>query len=255
MTAENPATLKSYFMTGDFPTEGQFANLIDSMLNVAASAGQTVAGPVTFSSPSIAFNAFTASGASILQAAIATLSTTRINATTVSATTVSAANGFISNLTTVGASIVSASVSSLSISSLSIAGNAFIYTPWTDYSATISLVGGAGNTVPQYSTNVSRYTRIGNTVIVSLTYYGATGDAGAGSGSLTVNLPVTANIPVNESVPGGYLRNAGYQNIVVVISAGTDRCSFFSITSASPIVGDSQSASTREIQANFSYEV
>lgn len=34
MTVQNRATLKSYFETGDFPTQAQFEDLIDSMPNI-----------------------------------------------------------------------------------------------------------------------------------------------------------------------------------------------------------------------------
>ena len=43
-------TLKSFFQTGDVPTEGQYVDLIDSQLNVVETTAQTVAGAVTFTS-------------------------------------------------------------------------------------------------------------------------------------------------------------------------------------------------------------
>lgn len=44
MTAQNPTTLKSYFETGDKPTQSQFSDLIDSGINVITSATQSVNG-------------------------------------------------------------------------------------------------------------------------------------------------------------------------------------------------------------------
>ena len=46
MSAETRTTLKTYFNTGDKPTETQFANLIDSNLNLTD--GGTVAGEAIF---------------------------------------------------------------------------------------------------------------------------------------------------------------------------------------------------------------
>jgi hypothetical protein len=48
MSVESSATLKSYFNTGDYPTEGQFANLIDSTLN------QNITGGITVNSSNVA---------------------------------------------------------------------------------------------------------------------------------------------------------------------------------------------------------
>jgi hypothetical protein len=48
MAEQDKATLKQSFQTGDAPTGSEFANLIDSQLNLAESASQTVNGPVNF---------------------------------------------------------------------------------------------------------------------------------------------------------------------------------------------------------------
>jgi hypothetical protein len=46
MTARTPTILKTYFETGDKPTQTQFGDLIDSFVNVATSATQTPIGPL-----------------------------------------------------------------------------------------------------------------------------------------------------------------------------------------------------------------
>lgn len=48
MTISPKATLKTYFETGDYPTQGNYSDLIDSFLGLNESASQTVAGAVAF---------------------------------------------------------------------------------------------------------------------------------------------------------------------------------------------------------------
>lgn len=48
MTAQNRVTLYTYFETNDKPTQGQFQNLIDSSLNIADTASQSVVSNVNF---------------------------------------------------------------------------------------------------------------------------------------------------------------------------------------------------------------
>ena len=60
MSAESRSTLKGHFNTGDKPTEAQFANLIDSGLNLTD--GGTVAGIAIFSSHITASGNISASG-------------------------------------------------------------------------------------------------------------------------------------------------------------------------------------------------
>lgn len=49
MTAQNRATLKALFETGDTVTQSSFENLIDSFLDLVDTGAQTIASPVTFS--------------------------------------------------------------------------------------------------------------------------------------------------------------------------------------------------------------
>ena len=61
---------------------------------------------------------------------------------------------------------------------------------WTP---TITLVGGAGNIVPVFTTNDAEFTQIGNKVFFSLYFTGDGGDEGAGTGAVNIALPVTAS--------------------------------------------------------------
>lgn len=47
MTAQTPTILKTYFETGDIPSQAQFGSLIDSYVNVAVSAAQTIQSDVS----------------------------------------------------------------------------------------------------------------------------------------------------------------------------------------------------------------
>lgn len=49
MTIITKTSAKKYFLTGAFPTQGQFADTIDSYLGLGESGNQTVGGPITFS--------------------------------------------------------------------------------------------------------------------------------------------------------------------------------------------------------------
>lgn len=49
MTAQTPTVLKTYFETRDLPNQQQFADLIDSSVNVAITSAQSIAGPLIVS--------------------------------------------------------------------------------------------------------------------------------------------------------------------------------------------------------------
>jgi len=129
------------------------------------------------------------------------------------------------------------------------------------FTPTVTLVGGTGNTVPEYSTNSGRYTRIGRVVFVSIRLSGATGDAGAGTGNLKIALPIT----VSASWPGVYTGNGyvfdGTANEYLVLpdlSAGADVAGLIywsDLTTIGTIKGENQSGGGRTIKITFWYEV
>lgn len=47
MTAQTPTTLKSYFQAGDRPTQTQFADTIDSFINVVQTSGQSIVSDIS----------------------------------------------------------------------------------------------------------------------------------------------------------------------------------------------------------------
>lgn len=71
MTAQNRSTLYSYYLTNSKPTQAQFANLIDSSLNLVDSASQSIASTVTFSAGSIVLTGLTSGATTIGAPAIA----------------------------------------------------------------------------------------------------------------------------------------------------------------------------------------
>lgn len=73
-------------------------------------------------------------------------------------------------------------------------------TGWQTYAPTVTLVGGTGNTVPVYSSNLGRYLRMGNLVYVDINLSGDGGDEGAGTGQLNIALPVQAGASINGDV-------------------------------------------------------
>ena len=58
MATATAATLKTYFQTGDKPTQSNFTDLIDSSLNVTD--GGTVAGTTTFTGAAVGVAAYEA---------------------------------------------------------------------------------------------------------------------------------------------------------------------------------------------------
>ena len=64
----------------------------------------------------------------------------------------------------------------------------------------VTLVGGAGNTVPVYSTNSGKYTRVGRLVFFNILFSGDGGAEGAGTGQIHVSLPFSTSA---EQLPVG----------------------------------------------------
>ena len=129
----------------------------------------------------------------------------------------------------------------------------------TTFTPTVTLVGGAGNTTPVYSTNTGRYTQIGTRVFVDVYLTGDGGDEGAGTGVFTIALPVTANASHPTSLfPVGYALNGMTEFELygqVAGSATTISLAYFtSISGQSDFTGNNQGSTTRTVRIKFSYE-
>lgn len=136
------------------------------------------------------------------------------------------------------------------------------YGGWQTYTPTVTLVGGAGNTVPVYTTNTGRYCRIGNVCFVDVYLNGDGGDEGAGTGTFTIALPITSssNEIVNMLHPCGHaLNNATAYYLMVQPNSNAATASIYYISSltAAPTVftGAEQNNATRQVRLHFFYEV
>lgn len=135
------------------------------------------------------------------------------------------------------------------------------YTTWATYTPTVTLVGGAGNTVPVYSTNTGRWMQIGKMVFVTVLLSGDGGAEGAGTGVFTVALPVAvgASYPTEIDYPIGRAFNSTSRWIVIgrLAPAATTMTLliWLSTTSQPGLLGDDQNNATRGLSLSFSYEV
>jgi hypothetical protein len=128
------------------------------------------------------------------------------------------------------------------------------------FTPTVTLVGGAGNTVPVYSTNSGRYTRIGNRVFADVLLSGDGGAEGAGTGILTIALPVAAGASaLGVGAPIGFAINGTAEYILYgAINASDTTVSlryFDTIANRTTFIGDLQNNATRTINLSFFYEV
>lgn len=135
MTTYNKTTLKTFFETGDVPQGSDYANFIDSYVNIVETAEQAMAGPLyttelvsprvsaaalnvtgVLSANNLALNNISASAASFSgTVSAATVNATTVNGTTIKGTTVSAS--------TVVAATVSAAKIKQAITIISAAGS------------------------------------------------------------------------------------------------------------------------------------
>jgi hypothetical protein len=132
---------------------------------------------------------------------------------------------------------------------------------WITFTPTMTLVGGAGNTVPVYSTNTGRYTRIGNTIFVNVYLTGDGGAEGAGTGQINIALPVavSANFPTTIYQAVGQAINgaANYLLVGILQASGTTiKVSFLNTVTAliSAVTGADQNNTARTLTLSFSYE-
>ena len=128
------------------------------------------------------------------------------------------------------------------------------------YTPTVTLVGGAGNTTPVYTTNTGRYSQNGNRVFVDVYLTGDGGAEGAGTGQINIALPITAGASHPTSYfPCGYALNNVTEDEIwgqVAGSATTIALVYFNaISTTATLTGADQNSTTRTIRIKFSYEV
>lgn len=128
------------------------------------------------------------------------------------------------------------------------------------YTPVVTLVGGAGNTVPTYSTVIGRYTEIGSIVHVDVLLINTSGGtAGAGTGQVAISLPSTAaNNNLDYLVPMGEFTNGGTRSMVLGIILGNTSNVLLgyqtTLTAFGSLDGNLQNNASRVIRLNFWYE-
>jgi len=148
----------------------------------------------------------------------------------------------------------------ITATSITLGGTALTSYVEGTFTPTVTLVGGAGNTVPVYASNIGRYTRIGRMVFVSVYLFGDGGDEGAGTGTLHIALPITAsaNQPNMYYSQYSYALNGSdeYQlSLSVVGSATTVICNKWDSAGVNSVfLGNNQNNTQRAMTLNFYYE-
>jgi len=131
------------------------------------------------------------------------------------------------------------------------------------YTPVITLVGGAGNTVPVYVTATGRYFKIGKRVFVGINFSGDGGAEGAGTGQINISLPLTSLVGGQTQPFRGLAYSStspSYYDLVGIVDTGVSTLNLFYMNSFPPaglpnFTGADQSGTTRFIFINFWYEV
>jgi len=128
------------------------------------------------------------------------------------------------------------------------------------FTPTVTLVGGSGNVVPVYSTNIGRYTRIGRIVHVQIQLDGDGGFEGAGTGQINIALPGTVSASMTTMyVTSGFVFNStNYYIPLLNLNASTAIMPVFYINGIGTYgtyTGQSQDNTSRGMYFNFVYEV
>lgn len=145
-------------------------------------------------------------------------------------------------------------------SSVIVSENSPVYYSGT-FTPTVTLVGGAGNTTPVYSTNTGRYTRIGNRCFVDVILSGDGGAEGAGTGVVNIALPmaVSASYATSRTFIGRGTNGTTIFWLCSVLEASYTTISLGYLTALNvgltSLTGADQNNTTRQIIINFSYEV
>lgn len=138
---------------------------------------------------------------------------------------------------------------------------------WSTFSPTVTLVGGAGNTVPVYSTNTGRYITIGKIVHVRVLLNGDGGAEGAGTGKMTIALPVTAGTNPSDAgfsfgayKPIGYAGNNATEYLLAGRIAGASATTiglnyFTTVSATASFTGADQNNTARTVSLDFCYEI
>lgn len=130
---------------------------------------------------------------------------------------------------------------------------------WQTFTPTLVLTGGSGNVVPQYATTQAYYLTLGNTCFVKVYLSGDGGNEGAGTGAMSLTLPVTAAAEQPEHV---FYVGLGYNDpnayhllgqILASAPGAMDLKYFSAIFTLSNWSGPVQNNPVRSMSFDFSY--
>ena len=130
----------------------------------------------------------------------------------------------------------------------------FTYTP------VITLVGGALNTVPVYSTVSGHATRFGNRLLTDILFTGDGGAEGTGTGQMNISLlfPASATALDIRFDAGAALNNATRFQMVGRIQASASTIELFywdTISTHATFTGAQQNNTTRNLNLRFIHEI
>lgn len=128
----------------------------------------------------------------------------------------------------------------------------------TNYTATVTLVGGAGNTVPVYSTNVAYYAKYGKTCFVWVYKTGDGGAEGAGTGVYTIALPFQSATTsfVGEIAAGTFHNGAASGALFVSVADSATTAQVTQLTAIGNLAnftGADQDNTSRKVTLAFKY--
>jgi len=166
-----------------------------------------------------------------------------------------------------GATLVSPVLGVASATSIAFGESALSNYLVSTFTPTVTLVGGAGNTVPSYSTTQARSTRVGNRVFVNINLENSSGGtAGAGTGQINILLPIAASassVARQFYICGRSLNGSTVNHLGVYITPSATTVKVYLMTSdlitgqfiETSMTGDDQNNTSRNIHISFNYEV
>lgn len=123
------------------------------------------------------------------------------------------------------------------------------------YTPVMTLVGGAGDITPVYTTNTAQYIAVGDLIYVTIQFSGDGGAEGAGTGVINISLPNiartgTAGLTI---LPAGRMRNGATTQSIVGVVAGTATTVYLNTLAGVDLTGADQNNTTRNIYLSFAY--